>query len=337
MAIPATPTNFLSQQGNGQVLLTWNIVAGATSYAVQRSTDNVTFSPLATITANQYLDASVTSGTQYWYHVASTNTDGTSPYTSSQSAIPTQSGQLSLGQVRLMAQQRADMVNSNFITVPEWNTYINQSYFELYDLLTNVYENWFLAPPLQITLTGTQQQYDLPNGANYNGAPALYRLVGVDCGLANSNNAWVSLSRFNFIDRNKFVFPNIGSTFLGVFSLQYAVMGSTIYFIPTPAGNQIVRMWYQPRLTQLLQDTDILDGVSGWTEYVIVDAAIKAMQKEESDVMVLAAQKMLLKQRIEESAINRDEGQPQTISDTRSQSRWGRGNGPNGNGASGGW
>lgn len=112
-------------------------------------------------------------------------------------------------------------------------------------------------------------------------------------------------------------------------------MGSNIQFIPTPAGNQIMRIWYIPRLTQLVQDTDIMDGVSGWTEYVIVDAAIKALQKEESDVSALMVQKEALIKRIEESAANRDAGQPDTISNTRTWSeRWG---GWGGGGYDGGW
>lgn len=51
-----------------------------------------------------------------------------------------------------------------------------------------------------------------------------------------------------------------------------------------------------------------IDGVSGWEEYIIVDAAIKCKDKEESDVTVLAARKGGLKQRIEGVAANRDPG-----------------------------
>jgi len=338
MAIPATPYNYTLQQGNGQVYLSWSIVAGATSYSVQRSTDGGnTFASLATPSVNEYLDTSVTVGSSYWYKVASVNSDGTSAYTTPQQVVPTMPGQLSLGEVRLMAKQRADMVNSQFITDPEWNSYINQSYFELYDLLTNVHEQWYMADPLEFTTDGSTFQYPLPNGINYNAARPFYKMVGVDCGLNTTANSFITLNRFNFIDRNKFIYPNIGSTFYGVFNLQYAVVGDTIYFIPTPAAGQIIRVWYQPRLETLLKDSDVLDGVSGWSEYVIVDAAIKAMQKEESDVTVLAAQKTLLRARIEESAINRDEGQPMTISDTRQNQRINRGWGGPGNGSGGGF
>ena len=84
-------------------------------------------------------------------------------------------------------------------------------------------------------------------------------------------------------------------------------------------GNQPIRISYIPRMTSLLQDTDYTmnQGVNGWLEYVIVDAAMKAMMKEESDITALAAMKMALIKRIEETATNRDAGLPDTISDVR--------------------
>ena len=112
--------------------------------------------------------------------------------------------------------------------------------------------------------------------------------------------------------------------------MRYRLMGSQIEFVPTPSAGQTIRIWYIPRLVELLQDTDMVDGVSGWTEYIITDAAIKALQKEESDVSVLAAQKMALIKRIEESAMNRDVGQPDTITDIRRNGAWGGGYGWNG-------
>src|ERR1700689_83185 len=103
MAIAATPTNFLVQQGNGEVFLSWDIISGATTYSIQRSIDGVTFTTLATPSINSYLDSSVTVGTQYYYQVASVNISGTSPYTPAQSVVPTLPGQMTLGQIRLQA------------------------------------------------------------------------------------------------------------------------------------------------------------------------------------------------------------------------------------------
>lgn len=335
MALAAQPTSFQIQQGDGRVYLSWAITTGATSYQVQRSTDGVSYSNLATSAVNNYLDSSVTINTLYYYQIAAINGTGTGPFTSPLQAVPTLNGYLSLYELRLRAKQAADRENSQFLTVSEWNFNINQSAKEYYDLLITAYEDYFVAPRVLFATDGTNAQFDLPNGQNYSGAPALYKLYGVDCGLDASNNAWISLKKFTFIERNRYVFPQINSTFLGVFNLQYRMLGNKIEFIPTPSGNQFIGLWYYPRLPAMLADTDALDGFGGWTEYVILDAAIKALRKEESDTSLLNAQKMALMKRIEEVAQNRDAGQPDCISDTRS---WGNRYGaPNGDGPYGGY
>lgn len=331
MAIPSTPTNFAVQQGNRQTYLSWDITAGALSYQVQRSLDGVTYANYVSSVVNSYLDTGVVAGTQYYYKVASVNASGTSPYTAAQSIVPTPTAEMSLGQLRLMSQQRADRVGSNFVTMPEWNSFINQAMFELYDLLITADEDYFVATPAQFQSQGSSTQsylYPLPDGVTSftNGitgiagliAAPFYKLKGVDLGLNSANNAWVTVNKFNFIDRNKFVYPNSSSTIYGVFNLQYRLLGNSIEFIPTPSAGQNIRLWYIPRLTQLLADTDITStGISGWNQYIIVRAAKYALDKEESDTSKLDAELIFLKQRIEETSVNRDTGQPDTISDSR--------------------
>lgn len=341
MAIPSTPSNFWVQTGNQQNYLSWSIVSATpalSNYVVQRSTDGVTFTTVASPTTNNYLDSTPVIGTTYYYQVAAQNTDGVSPYTTAQSVVATLPGQMTLGEIRLRAQQESDMQNSNFLTLPEWNFFINQSYYELYDLLITAYEDYYVAPRLLFQTDGVNDQYALPNGSNYSGAPALYKLYGVDLGLSNSTNAWVTIKKFDFIQRNRYVFPQVTSTFLGVFNLRYRMVGGNIKFIPTPSAGQYIGIWYYPRLTTLLKDSDVMDGFSGWTEYVIVDTAIKAMMKEESDPSALLVRKNAIKARIEAAAMNRDAGQPDTVSDVRTFSeRWGGYGAPNGDGSYGGY
>jgi hypothetical protein len=342
MPIPYPPNSqsCYLQQGNKQVLVSWNIVPGATSYNVQRSTDGVNFTTIATPASNQYLDTSVTQNTEYWYQVASVSGAGTSGYTATTPAsiIPVVAGYMSLSQLRLLSQQKADRINSNFVTLPEWNSFINLAADELYDLITTVYEDYQVGDPVYFTTNGTSLSYPLPDGVstfqdaqgNNIVPPPIYKLAGIDLGLNNAPNGFVTVQKYNFIDRNRYVFPNTASTIYGVFGLQYRIVGNTIRFIPQPSSNQPIRIWYVPRRTQLLKDTDVTDGYNGWTNYVIARAAKYALDKEESDTSKLDAEILYLKQRIEESAPNRDEGQPDTISDGRMAS----GFGPDGGG---GW
>ena len=327
MAFPGIPQNFYLQQGNQQVYLSWDISTGATSYSVQRSIDGVNYTIISTPAINNYLDTSVVLGTQYYYQIAATSAGGTSPYTPAQSVVPAPTAEMSLGQLRLMAQERADRVNSNFVTLPEWNLFINQAMYELYDLLVTVYDDYFKAPSASFTTNGNQQLFPLPDGTltflNDSNQPFVaqpfYKLLGIDLALNTSQAAWVTVNRYNFIDRNRYIYPNSNSTLYGVFNMRYRPMGKNIELIPVPAGNQKLRIQYIPRLPALLQDTDITTiGFSGWLQYVIVRAAKYALDKEESQTDTLTQELLFLKARIEESASNRDVGGADTISDTRS-------------------
>lgn len=337
MAIPGIPQNFYVQQGNRQVYLSWDNAPGATGYAISRSEDGVNYSSYATVSINNYLDPAVITGFEYWYQVASISGDGLSPSTTAQSVVPTPTAEMSLGQLRLMAQQRADRVGSNFVTLPEWNSFINQAMFELYDLLITADEEYFVATPAQfVTQSANVNQsylFPLPDGSIefYNGingdagyiAAPFYKLKGVDLALNTAQNAWVTVKKFSFIDRNRFLYPNSSSTIYGVFNLQYRLLGSNIEFIPTPSSGQKLRLWYIPRLQQLLKDTDITTtGISGWNQYIIVRAAKYALDKEESDTTKLDSELLFLQKRIEETSANRDTGMPDKISDSR-QSGWG--------------
>jgi hypothetical protein len=348
LAAPAIPQNLYVQTANQEVLVSWDLSPGATSYIVHRSLDNVTYTLLATVSgsplATQYLDTAVTLETQYWYKVASSNGTASS-FTTPQSATPVQTGEMSLGQIRLSSQEKADRVNSQFVTKPEWNKFINLAMYELYDLLITVYEDYYIADPAYIQLNG-ESSFALPNGSNtFKNAAGTdfiprpyYKMMGVDLSISPGTQGWVTINKYNFIDRNKYLYPNTGSTIYGVYNLLYRVLGNRIHFIPTPSGAQNIRLHYIPRLRELLKDTDPSDiSISGWIQYVIVRAAKYALDKEESDTGKLDQELLFLKKRIEETAINRDAGLPDKISNTRGNTLGSGWNGGWGGGSGGGY
>lgn len=342
--IPYSVTGIYITTGNGQICLNWPIVVGATAYVVQRSTDGVTFATVGTVSSNLYVDTAVLIGTQYYYQIASQNSAGTSSYNSIGTndlpliITPCAPGQINLGYLRYQARLRSDMLMSQFVTDDECNIMINKSIAELYDILVCKFgEDYFLAP-LQVFSTNGSQFYPLPDGTNYkntngipdpNGSPALacYKVYGLDLNSygANLSNAtgWVSMSRFNISDRNKY------NLFLGAASnnvagqyaqFQYREMGTNLEVLPINSG-QYLRLWYVPIAKQLLLDTDMLPfSYSSWDEYVIVDVAAKMLAKQEfyQQAAELVGRKEALEVRIETTAANRDVGQPNTATNSRS-------------------
>lgn len=226
-------------------------------------------------------------------------------------------GTVTLLSVRTQVRQRADMVNSQFCSDAELNGFISGSYKELYDLLISSYGNdYSVATPVTFQTDGTNDKYSLPDGTLYSGAPAFYKLLGVDLQVQGASGAWLTLKPFAFAERNRFSPYGIQSLFSSAV-LRYRLLGNQIWFTPLPQSGLTVQLWYIPEPSTLSADADTFDGISGWEEYVVIDAAIKAMQKEESDVSVLMAQKQAIGKRIEAMAESRDPGSPATVVDTR--------------------
>jgi hypothetical protein len=284
MAAPYQPQNVTAEQADGNILISWSGSLGATGYNIQRSPDGVNFTDLAAVgISTQYVDVLPGTGVMFWYQVAGTNGDGTGIYSSSAQMVAAPPSEMSLFELRLRSQQTADRVNSQFVTTSEWNAFIRLAMYELYDILITVYEDLFASDYVFVNTNGTEQRYPVPDGANNyfgdiypststDGAPAkaLYKLAGMDLGVNTSNDAWVTLQRFDFIARNAYVYPNSTSTIYGVYNMRYRLMGNFINIIPTPSGNQQVRVWYSPKLPALLADVDLTTiGYSGWLRYPI--------------------------------------------------------------------
>lgn len=304
------------------------------------------------------------------------------------------SSEASLGALRLQAQYRSDLQGNPSVTDAEWNTYISQSYKELYDLLVAAYGNdYYTATTYQFNTTNSNL-YPLPDGTttylNTDNTPAqkFYKLLGVDLQYSSSPSGWISLRRFEFIERNKYNYPNTAVNYSGYSNLRYRIEGNNLMLVPVPQTGQAVRLWYIPAPTSLAylvpatiavsgtvasmsntygivqgmnvygtgiqdrttvssvastsitlsssatatnpsailtiwDDSTSLDGIAGWEEYIIIDAAIKAQIKQENDIQPLLIQKAEITQRIQAMAEGRDAGQAHHVSDALSVNGWG--------------
>ena len=91
VSAPDAPAGLTATAGQGQVNLSWNASAGATSYAVLRSTTSGgAYAPVTggSTTATSFTDTSVAVGTTYYYVVTATNLGGTSVHSDQVEALP---------------------------------------------------------------------------------------------------------------------------------------------------------------------------------------------------------------------------------------------------------
>jgi hypothetical protein len=208
-----------------------------------------------------------------------------------------------LSQLEDKVRQRANMENSTFVSSAEVTGYINASYAELYDILVSRFEDYY-----------SQLQAFSLSGTNTFALPVnLYKIRGVDASI--SGNDWQTLRRWNFDERNQI---DLTRTRLlsGYNDRLYRVMGQNLIVLPQDKAAGNYQLWFIPRYTPLVGPTDPLGDVLDFEEYIVVDAAMKCLIKEESDIQELMLMKKQLKDRIEAMASNRDT-QPERISDVR--------------------
>jgi hypothetical protein len=203
-------------------------------------------------------------------------------------------------------RQRAGMESSQFVTDAEVTEYLNQSIAELYDLVLAARGEEYYSASGSFSTSPGIQTYSLP--------ASFMQLLGVDVTLGGVT---FTITPYNFAARNAF---NQWRAWTAMAwgpgqAVYYRLQASNISFIPTPTGVYTVNLWYVPCATRLSGPGDTFDGFNGWEEYVVVDAAMKCLEKEESDVSQLAARKMSLTARIQGMAGNRDAGNPETVSD----------------------
>ncbi len=176
-----------------------------------------------------------------------------------------------VGELKTRARRAADFEYSNFIGDAELLDYINNSYASLYTLLVAKDENYYTTTGT-LALTSGNSVYALPSD--------LYKVLAVEYQI--SPNVFVTLKRFNEISRN--------------------IATSQVNAIP--AGT--VRIRYVPQPAKFTSDTDTVDGIAGWEEYIVLDVAIQCLMKEESSTTAHEARLRRIMDRIDEAALNRD-------------------------------
>ncbi len=215
---------------------------------------------------------------------------------------------VSLGAIRLAAQQRAGMEASQFLTTSEWNGLINAGLREVYAAVTGAYSDFYAATTTVTTTSG-----------GYGSLPFNFaRLLGVD---AQLNGVTSSLRKFTFRDRNLFAgYPYTARPFGP--PAMYRLIGQQIQIMPIPITGTVITLWYTPTITQLVNDPDTFDSVEGWAEFATWFAVAAALAKEESDNSFAMQMKNDIMQRCMSDAGQRDAAEPERVTDVTRDNGW---------------
>jgi hypothetical protein len=174
-----------------------------------------------------------------------------------------------------LARERADMVNSGFISSAEAIRSVAFSYKALYDLLVKANEDYYLS---STTLT-------VSSGNSVSLPTDFYKLRGVDF---YDGGRYHALDKFDWNERLHMEDDDLTGTY---------------------------RLWYIPVASTITSTSTDISGINGWEEYIALDCAMKWKIKQEDDVSDLRNEFELIKMRIAEMALQRDASKSERIWD----------------------
>jgi hypothetical protein len=210
-----------------------------------------------------------------------------------------------LATLRTRCRQRADKVNSTFVSDAEVNELINQAISELHGILVTFYEDYVLTTA-SLTITENVEYTALPTD--------IFKPLAVF--LTDTAGNRYKLNRFNLED----LAPSSQSSWpwsASPATYAYRVAGNRVYWYPKPISAATAEIWYAPQFTRLVADGDVINVayVDGWDEFIVNDVAMKIRLKEEGDANSHMQMKAAFLQRLKDEAASRDAFRPMRVVD----------------------
>lgn len=176
------------------------------------------------------------------------------------------------GELRTRVRERADMESSTFVSDAEMLRYISASYTELYDNLVNADPERYRR---EQTFTGDGSTSKFACAADYYGT--------IEIGYNTDQGGRYPLRRIFGHEINNYR-QTQAATAAGWAPVYNVTTPSTekLELFPTPESGQTYTHTYIVAPADLTTAADVVNGISGWEEYIVIDCAIKCRTKEET-------------------------------------------------------
>lgn len=180
-----------------------------------------------------------------------------------------------LAQMETKVRERADALNAgNAPGQGEVWGYISSAYTDLYDILVRSGYGFGDTSTL-IVGDGVNEEYLLP--ANY------YATVGVEYQTDATSNSYgdpLPEAMPWEVPRYSRATPSLGGMSARAFRILGTGTSTRIALYPRPNAADVYRVRYAMAPTDLSAPMQMLDGISGWEELVVIEAAKRILQKE---------------------------------------------------------
>jgi hypothetical protein len=198
-----------------------------------------------------------------------------------------------------------------FVSDTEFNQWLDDGLHALYDMLVAARgEDYYLKVATAITTAAGTATYTLPTDHMRTCEVVLF-----------DGSRYFKLRKAQAGDAASLLNLGVSGGGAHAISIRYRIRIELLELMPTPSvSGWKVYLHYIPTFAPLTSGTPPVtsfDGIDGWEDYACIYAAIRALDKEESDSSALKAQLGLITERISRLASSRDENEPARIKDTR--------------------
>lgn len=172
-----------------------------------------------------------------------------------------------------------DTVNDPHITDAFVLSLVDKSYNKLYKQIALQYAGFFDTESTSTTLAVGIRTYALPSD--------FLHLRGVDIVLGGNR---VRLRRFAFGDRDRITSDPRFVPFYRydrASKYQYMVQGNNLRIEPVPDSTEGLVQTYVPRPTRITSSGTTFDVIAGFEDFIVYDASILVLQKQERDPSVM--------------------------------------------------
>ena len=202
------------------------------------------------------------------------------------------------------AKALSDLEDSAFVSDAQWKTFINNGYKKLYNTLLQLHEDYFIKS-VDLGVVGQQEDYELPEN--------FFKIRGVDLLPGGDSTFPITLYPFQWEERNRFRYYQVLIQPLYASIFRYRLMGvndngfNVLKIIPVPpnSSTDLLRIWYVPDITPLVDDADMVMTEQLFDEFITVYAAMQAYEKEESTPQELLSRYKDLEKMVVDTASTR--------------------------------
>lgn len=188
---------------------------------------------------------------------------------------------VTLGELATRVRYEADLVNNKFVTDTMLYQFISDSHAVLYNKLLRADPERYMR----------EQTPTLDSNGEFEADSDYYGTVSMEWSDSSNEGIYVHIARIAGVESNQFDHDQntSGGVPVGWHPIYNTATPTTPKFriLPNPESRYTIRHKYTVAPAALTTSTDTVDGIAGWEEYVVIDAAIKCRIREESSVTAL--------------------------------------------------